>query len=108
MYFRLNDLVGLFGVAETKVALRLNFIVRYIMFKSRFVLYKDKGLLPLPHYTELVQTMSKGHNVNILQSTVFTNVMDCLLLMKYALYFLYIPANKIMFLKRFHNVAFWF
>ena len=60
MYFRLNDLVGLFGVAETKIALRLMFIVQYIMFKSRFVLYKDKGLLALPHYTEFVQTVSKG------------------------------------------------
>ena len=33
---------ALCGVTETKIALRLNFLVRYIMFKSQFVLYKAK------------------------------------------------------------------
>ena len=39
--------------------LRLKLIVRYTMFKDQFVLYKDKGLLELPHHTEFVRTMSK-------------------------------------------------
>ena len=66
MYFRLTKMVGcgcvcvLFGVAETKIAVQLMFIVRYIMFKRQFVLYKNKGLLALPHYTEFLQTVSKG------------------------------------------------
>ena len=35
-------------------------IEQYIMFKSKFVPHKDKGLLSLTHYTEFVQTVSKG------------------------------------------------
>ena len=41
----------LFGVAETKTSLRLKFIVRFIMFKSQFVL---NSFTP-----EFVQTVSK-------------------------------------------------
>ena len=41
-----------FGVAETKIALGLKFIVRYIMLQSQLVLYlNDKVLLALPHHT---------------------------------------------------------
>ena len=47
-------------MTEPKIAQRLKLIVRYIMFKRQFVLYKDKGLLDLPHYIEFVQTVSKG------------------------------------------------
>ena len=51
-----------FWVAETKLALRLKSIVRYIMLKSQFVLYSEV-LLALPHHTEFVQTVSKGVDI---------------------------------------------